>query len=161
MLCKGYDQTSETRAGIENRMNRVTFPHIKYTWSLYHLMVIIVLNKTEQIEDVVLAITDSKYESLSSAEVMRDIYLSIGQAQVAIKTKKKIKGIKILTKIKKRVAKLEKINSKNYAHVLALIIALIEELRSNTDNAIVSMNTAVELAGENGFLHNEAVFSER
>jgi predicted ATPase len=160
-LKNGYEHCADKIKSIEKRMNRVNFTHIKYTWNLYHLMTVVILNRLDKIHVIVNEIDQEGYNALSSVEILRDIYVSIARTELAIQTKKHQKTIKALKVIKKRVTKLAKINPQNYTQVLALISALIAELKLNNSEAIAQYNIAVQEANANGFIHNAAVFSER
>ncbi|NOQ72901.1 MAG: AAA family ATPase [Crocinitomix sp.] len=161
ILKSGFEASEKKILNVEKRMKRVSFTHIQYTWNLYRLMTLVIFNKVEDMQSVVDEIDQEGYNALSSSEVVRDIYYSIAKAELAHYNKKTKRGIKGLNVVKKRLVKLAKINPENYSQVLALVQALIAELKLNNGAAEIHYKEAINAANKYGFIHNEAVFSER
>ncbi|MFT5824200.1 MAG: hypothetical protein ACI8ZM_005466, partial [Crocinitomix sp.] len=161
ILKNGFDESEGKISNVEKRMKRVSFTHIQYTWNLYQLMTFVILNRVDEMETILTEIDKEGYSSLSSAELIREVYYSIAKAELAIQNGKTKKGIKTLKLVKKRATKLAKINPENYAQILALIQALIAELKLKNNIAENHYQEAINAANKGGFMHNEALFSER
>lgn len=161
ILKYGYEKNEENLLAIKQRMNRVSFEHIKYSSNLYHLMAAVVLNRTDKMQPILDGIDKEGYNALSSVEILRDIYHSIAKVELAMQSNKQQRMIQTLKVMKKRMLKMANLNPQNYKQILALILGLIAELKANKPEAILNYKSAAQAAEENGYVNNAAVFTER
>lgn len=161
VLQQGIEPLQSKIEGIDKRMERVSFHHVKYTWYLYKLFTFLVLGIKDKHAEIVNQIEVDGYGALSSIEMLRLLVLSMANADLAIEGNLKNKRLKFLRSQLKEAKKNAALNPANYAQLLALCKALIAQINGNNTAAVSAFKAAIESANKFEFLHFEALFCER
>ena len=143
------------------RVQRVSFGHIQYVWSLQGLVQAVIYDDYQGVQLNLDRVLKKGYRSLSSTEILHGIFVMAAAAK-AIKEKHegRVELKKMIKQELKMATKYSQFNPDNYDQVQAFLNGLLAELSSKYQKASDYYAEAARLSNQYSFDHFQAYFLE-